>query len=68
MLTEDSQKILIYGYKILNEQFDLIDQSVLTLLGSENLRLKPKACCARDNIVIVGFEQNTIIKYNLDTN
>jgi len=40
----------------------------LTKLGSENLKFKPKAVCVYDEFVIIGFEQNTIIKYDLNTN
>lgn len=43
-----------------------MDQEDLTRLGTESLQLTPKVCCVLGSIVVIGFEQNVIIKYNLD--
>jgi hypothetical protein len=37
-------------------------------LGSESLKLKPKAFAVQDCFLFIGFEENIIIRYNLEDN
>jgi hypothetical protein len=50
------------------DQIDLYDSDVMAKLGSESLKLKPRAFAVSDNFLFVGYEENTIIRYSLDDN
>jgi predicted alpha-1,6-mannanase (GH76 family) len=66
-LNEDG-KVSFWNDENLVEQLDLIDDDIKTKLGTESLQIKPKSFAYNNGILIVGLEQNIIIKYNLDEN
>jgi hypothetical protein len=66
-LAEEGKASIWDGQDIL-DQIDLIDEDIKMRLGTERLKLKPKAYAFYDGILVVGFEQNTIIKYNIEDN
>ena len=67
VLSEDA-KASLFKDGVQVDQMDLYDSDIMAKLGSETLKLKPKAFAAQDNFVFVGFEENTIIRYSLEDN
>lgn len=68
MTIAEEGKINLWDGDELLDSLDIYDEDLKGKLGTEDLKLTPKTFCFRDGVMVIGFEQNIIIKFNLDTN
>jgi hypothetical protein len=67
MLTiSNDGKISFWEGMDLIEQISLIDEEINQRLGTENLKIKVKAFAYSNGILVVGCDNNLILKINLD--
>lgn len=67
MTIGDEGKISFWEDSKLVNQSEIIDEEIKYRLGSENIILSPRAHCYREGTLILGFEQNLIMKLSIST-
>jgi len=68
MTLSDSGKVTLWNEAQMVKQYELYDEEINCKLGSESLKLTPRSFGYKNDTLIIGFEQNVIMKYDIRRN